>query len=253
MQGHPRLDPLLLSIRQEGLLALVLHLHELVHDDADPEVHEEHEAEHDPQGEEDHPHRVGLRVTLWLDVRPAHVDVACRVHHVNPALSRGDLEQRQHGVGHVIEVLTQHLAPAATLLEAQRRVLHQRLAELAALAGGLALLPAQDALHRIRVGAASLLAEIWMVLALALAALPHIVRDVGAEGSPAAHGLCRLVGRRGGSGTRHRVGRRHRRNVRFAHRLRLVVRPDTESILRAHRGELLGGLVAPRAKCRHLV
>mmetsp|Transcript_35025 Transcript_35025/g.89981 ORF Transcript_35025/g.89981 Transcript_35025/m.89981 type:complete len:358 (-) Transcript_35025:4023-5096(-) len=136
VQRSARLLPLPLPHRQHYALIALLHVHELVGDDANRQVHEEHEAKEDPDDEEGNP-EIHARVAQRLHVGPRRV--TGRVHHVDPALGRRDLEERHHRVRHVVEVLAHRGYPDATLLVAQGCILDVGRAEVWALAGRLAL------------------------------------------------------------------------------------------------------------------
>mmetsp|Transcript_61481 Transcript_61481/g.176343 ORF Transcript_61481/g.176343 Transcript_61481/m.176343 type:complete len:344 (-) Transcript_61481:1334-2365(-) len=138
-QRHSRLQPSPLG-GGDVVLPLCPHLHELVDNDTDTEVHQEHETEQDPHHKHEHPDG-GVRVAQRLHVRGER-GVARRVHDIHPALGRRDLDKREHGVEDVVEVLAEHLLPLSTLLHAQGSIFDQRSAEIRALARCLVLLSA---------------------------------------------------------------------------------------------------------------
>mmetsp|Transcript_142619 Transcript_142619/g.355463 ORF Transcript_142619/g.355463 Transcript_142619/m.355463 type:complete len:767 (-) Transcript_142619:302-2602(-) len=200
----------------DDVLTLSPHLHEFVDNDAHAQVHEEHEAEQDPHHEEQHPDWVRC-VPQRLHVRRKR-SVASSIHGVDPALCRRDFDQSEHRVPDVVKVVTQNLLPSTALFGAERRILHQRRAEVRALARGPVFRPTRQARPRIRAAAASVDAEVRVQLGLELAALDAVLVHHRAVSAAAAVLLAWVSAPQDALSCRtsagHDVRRLHRRDVK---------------------------------------
>mmetsp|Transcript_98681 Transcript_98681/g.228716 ORF Transcript_98681/g.228716 Transcript_98681/m.228716 type:complete len:258 (-) Transcript_98681:122-895(-) len=159
-------------------------IHEIVDDDSNTEVEQEHEAEEDVQHEEGSEEPLFV-VPDWLRVRFGRVTRG--IHHIHPGLCRRDLKERKQGVPDVVKVLWDGGCPPATLFDAERSILDQRLTVLLALARRPALSAARKTSTCLAV-CTSGLAEVGMSLTIGPARRRFGVRDsVRAEELAATH------------------------------------------------------------------